>query len=67
MDGHSGPKAIRSGRVPRLASRSVRNGAGALYDFECYGANLMTWMMDNQAMAVTATTQRFQPGPIRGG
>ena len=24
------------------------NGAGALYDFGCYGADLMTWLMDGQ-------------------
>ena len=40
----------------------VKNGAGALYDFGCYGANLMTWMMDNQRpIAVTALTSRFKP------
>ncbi len=33
----------------------VKNGAGALFDFGCYGANLMTWMMDNQRpLKVTA-------------
>ena len=26
----------------------VQNGGGALFDFGCYGANLMTWLMDNQ-------------------
>ena len=25
-----------------------QNGAGALFDFGCYGANLMTWLMDDQ-------------------
>jgi predicted dehydrogenase len=40
----------------------VRNGAGALFDFGCYGANLMTWLMDGQRpIAVTAVTQHFQP------
>ena len=43
-------------------SDPVKNGAGALFDFGCYGANLMTWLMDNQRpLAVTAVTQRFQP------
>src|SRR4029077_3248843 len=43
-------------------SDPVRNGAGALFDFGCYGANLMTWMMDNQRpLAVTAITQQLQP------
>ena len=40
----------------------VKNGAGALFDFGCYGANLMTWMMDNQRpLAVTALVQTIKP------
>jgi predicted dehydrogenase len=63
MDGHSGPKAIKvQAEFLDWLRDPVRNGAGALYDFGCYGANLMTWMMDNQRpIAVTATTQQFQP------
>jgi len=63
MDGHSGPKAIKvQAEFLDWLRDPVRNGAGALYDFGCYGANLMTWMMDNQRpVAVTATTQQFQP------
>jgi predicted dehydrogenase len=63
MDGHSGPKAIKvQAEFLDWLRDPVRNGAGALYDFGCYGANLMTWMMDNQRpLAVTATTQQFQP------
>jgi predicted dehydrogenase len=63
MDGHNGPKAIsvQTEFLDWLAD-PVRNGGGALYDFGCYGANLMTWMMDNQRpVAVTAITQQFQP------
>ena len=63
MDGHSGPKAINvQPEFLDWLSDPVRNGGGALYDFGCYGANLMTWMMDNQRpLAVTAVTQQFQP------
>ena len=63
MDGHNGPKAINvQPEFLDWLSDPVRNGAGALFDFGCYGANLMTWMMDNQRpLAVTAITQRFQP------
>ena len=63
MDGHSGPKAINvQPEFLEWLSDPVKNGAGALFDFGCYGANLMTWMMDNQRpRAVTAVTQRFQP------
>ena len=39
----------------------ARNGDGALTDFGCYGANLMTWLMGNQrplaVTAVDATTE----------
>jgi predicted dehydrogenase len=63
LDGHSGPKAINvQPEFLEWLSDPVRNGGGALFDFGCYGANLMTWMMDNQRpLAVTATTQQFQP------
>lgn len=63
MDGHAGPKEIGVG--PEFLSwltDPVRNGAGALFDFGCYGANLMTWMMDNQRpMRVTASTRQHKP------
>jgi predicted dehydrogenase len=63
MDGHEGPKEIGVG--PEFfdwLTDPVRNGAGALFDFGCYGANLMTWLMDNQRpLAVTAVTQRIKP------
>jgi len=40
----------------------VKNGAGALTDFGCYGANLMTWLMKGeQPMSVSATTRQFKP------
>ena len=63
MDGHQGPKEIN---VPPeffgWLSDPVKNGAGALFDFGCYGANLMTWMMDNQRpIRVTAMTQQIKP------
>jgi predicted dehydrogenase len=63
MDGHQGPKAINV--QPEFfdwLSDPVRNGGGALFDFGCYGANLMTWLMDGRRpVAVTAITQHFQP------
>jgi predicted dehydrogenase len=63
MDGHSGPKAINvQPEFLDWLSDPARNGGGALFDFGCYGANLMTWMMDNQRpLSVTAITQQFQP------
>jgi predicted dehydrogenase len=63
MDGHEGPKEIGVGpEFFAWLTDPVQNGAGALFDFGCYGANLMTWMMDNQRpLAVTAMTQRIKP------
>ena len=63
MDGHQGPKEIGVGpEFLGWLTDPVKNGAGALFDFGCYGANLMTWMMDNQRpVAVTAITQTFKP------
>src|SRR2546430_12797320 len=62
-DGHGGPKEIGVG--PEFLSWLTDpklNGGGALFDFGCYGANLMTWLMDGQTPeAVTAVTQTFKP------
>lgn len=63
MDGHSGPKEIGVGpEFLGWLTDPVKNGAGALFDFGCYGANLMTWLMDNQRpVSVTALTQQLKP------
>ncbi len=63
MDGHEGPKEIGVGpEFLGWLTDPAKNGAGALFDFGCYGANLMTWMMDNQRpLAVTALTQTIKP------
>jgi predicted dehydrogenase len=38
------------------------NGAGALNDFGCYGADLMTWLMKGlKPTAVTAITRHYKP------
>ena len=62
-DGHRGPKEI--GVQPEFLAWLTdpeRNGAGALFDFGCYGANLMTWLMDDARPAsVTCVTHRFKP------
>ena len=61
--GHRGPKEI--GVQPEFLdwlTDPVRNGAGALFDFGCYGANLMTWLMDDaRPTSVTAVTRRIKP------
>jgi predicted dehydrogenase len=62
-DGHKGPKEI--GVPPEFLSwltDPARNGAGALFDFGCYGADLMTWLMKGAApITVTAVTQHLKP------
>ena len=63
MDGHQGPKEINvQPEFFAWLSDPVKNGAGALFDFGCYGANLMTWLMDNQRpTAVTALAHTDKP------
>jgi predicted dehydrogenase len=63
MDGHRGPKEINvQPEFLAWLSDPKLNGAGALFDFGCYGANLMTWMMDNERpLSVLALTQQFKP------
>lgn len=62
-DGHQGPKEI--GVQPeflRWLTDPAQNGAGALYDFGCYGADLMTWLMHGEApLSVTAVAQTDKP------
>ena len=62
-DGHQGPKEINV--EPWFLSWLTDpklNGAGALFDFGCYGADLMTWLMDGQRPdSVTAITQQMKP------
>src|SRR5690606_37958226 len=48
-DGHEGPKEIGvSKEFLEILTDPEKNGAGALVDFGCYGANLMTWLMDGE-------------------
>jgi glucose-fructose oxidoreductase len=62
-DGHEGPKEIGVG--PEFLSwltDPVENGAGAMFDFGCYGADLVTVMMHGQAPeSVTAVAQTDKP------
>ncbi len=62
-DGHRGPKEIGVGRdFMKWLIDPKLDGAGALYDFGCYGADLVTWMMDGQVpQTVTAVTQQIKP------
>lgn len=62
-DGHQGPIEIGCGKAftdwltdPKL------NGGGAVIDFGCYGANLVTWLMDGQKpVSVYAVLKQQKP------
>jgi predicted dehydrogenase len=62
-DGHNGPKEI--GVQPEFLkwlNDPQQNGAGALFDFGCYGADLMTVLMHGETpVSVTAVTQTNKP------
>ena len=61
--GHWGPKEIGcSKEFLEWLTDPVLNGGGALTDFGCYGANLITWLMEGQKpISVTAVTQQIKP------
>lgn len=63
-DGHKGPKEIGVNKeFLDWLTDPVQNGGGALIDFGCYGANLMTYLMRGEKpISVTAVTQQFKPG-----
>lgn len=62
-DGHQGPQEI--GVPPEFLkwlTDPEQNGAGALYDFGCYGVDLMTWLMHGEApLTVTAVVNHDKP------
>jgi predicted dehydrogenase len=62
-DGHQGPEKIHvQPEFFAWLNDPKLNGGGALFDFGCYGADLMTWLMDGRRPdTVTAVTQHFQP------
>ncbi|TAL47846.1 MAG: Gfo/Idh/MocA family oxidoreductase, partial [Chitinophagaceae bacterium] len=61
--GHQGPKEIGcSDAFLKWLTDPVKNGGGALTDFGCYGANLMTWLMNGKApLSVMAVTKQIKP------
>ena len=60
--GHQGPKKIGvNNEFFNWLTDPVQNGGGALIDFGCYGANIMTYLMKGeQPISVTAVTRNFQ-------
>jgi predicted dehydrogenase len=62
-DGHNGPKEIGCPESFLVwLTDPVLNGGGALTDFGCYGADLVTWLMNGERpVRVTAVTHQFKP------
>ncbi|HUV69718.1 MAG TPA: Gfo/Idh/MocA family oxidoreductase [Terracidiphilus sp.] len=63
QDGHQGPKEI--GVPPEFfdwLTDPAQSGAGALYDFGCYGVDLTTWLMHGETpLTVTAVVNHDKP------
>ncbi|MGF1587476.1 MAG: Gfo/Idh/MocA family protein [Bacteroidales bacterium] len=62
-DGHRGPKKIGvNSEFLEWLTDPLLNGGGAIMDFGCYGANLMTWLQEGKRPnSVTAITMQLQP------
>ena len=62
-DGHQGPKEIGvNEEFLAWLTDPVQNGGGAVTDFGCYGANLLTWLTAGQRpLAVTGVLQQVKP------
>jgi len=63
-DGHQGPKEIGVGKefLDWLTDPIKNGGGGAIMDFGCYGANLLTWLHNGKRpQSVFAVTQQLKP------
>ena len=62
-DGYQGPKEIGVNQeFLEWLIDPVLNGGGALMDFGCYGASLVTWLMRGvEPLSVMAVTQQIKP------
>jgi predicted dehydrogenase len=63
QDGHEGPKEIGVNKeFFEWLTDPVKNGGGAVMDFGCYGANLITWLLKGKRpVSIFAVTQQFKP------
>ena len=63
-DGHKGPEEIRVNKeFLEWLTDPVLNGGGAVTDFGCYGADLITWIMEGQRPeSVYAVLKQYKPG-----
>jgi len=62
-DGHQGPKEIGVNKeFLDWLTDPKQNGGGAVIDFGCYGANLITWLANGKRpLSVTAVLQQVKP------
>jgi len=62
-DGHKGPKEIRvNTEFLEWLTDPILNGGGAVTDFGCYGANLITWMLKGERpLSVFAELKQYKP------
>jgi predicted dehydrogenase len=62
QDGNQGPKAIKTTPYFFKWLTDPAQGGGANLDFGCYGADLITWLMEGRRPeSVTAVARTFQP------
>ena len=62
-DGHKGPKEIKvNSEFLEWLTDPVLNGGGAVTDFGCYGADLITWIMKGEKpLSVYARLKQYKP------
>ncbi len=61
QDGNPGPKAIKTTPYFFRWLTDPAQGGGAMRDFGCYGADLITWLMEGERpTSVLAVAQNFQ-------
>jgi predicted dehydrogenase len=62
-DGHKGPEEIRVNKeFLSWLTDPVLNGGGAVTDFGCYGANLITWLLNGEKpVSVYAELKQYKP------
>lgn len=67
-DGHMGPKEIKvNNEFLEWLTDPVLNGGGAVTDFGCYGADLITWIMEGEKPEnVMAVLKTYKPGIYSG-
>lgn len=62
-DGHKGPKEIRvNSEFLDWLTDPILNGGGAVTDFGCYGADLITWILKGEKpVSVYADLKQYKP------